>query len=710
MEINKDIQYNQGIGKYKVLSSNAGVGSVITTKTGFFIMPQSVSLWGFIKAVNKQIENYPDQIKPIDIAKRASVDLIDDYRFIEFLKKEQGISNLMMLVDVPHLSLSEWNYPKEKEHPLYKRNIELNNTSLSTEHFTIPAIHFPRWFYSNRKKLFKPIEEWINIWKQMRCNGGDLRYFAPPRDPYSKRERKFIDNNQEKDVYDLLVQIPMVLICKNGHISDIPWYQLFCAGIEGNKKELADENGFDLFNYECQSCELGGKHELQWIENRNSSESWGILKCNKCKKTYSLEGIMNIKPFCQGETPWNGIGTKSEKQCRASNNTRSTMQMALVTSNSLYYADSFSSLYIPASYLSSITLSSSVEKVLFLLNTKWYKKAQETNPSLDKETFWNSINIVDKADDAGMSLSLNDVQTVKNSFLHKSEQENDSREKYRYDEYKVFADNERSLIDSRNLEFSDIQLPNILKPFFNKIQQVNTLALTGTQLSFSRVSLPAPKRIDGVVVREEGQHIYNEPIEKVFALPANQTFGEGLFFDFNMDYIKSWSSEFENTLKRRFDQPYSELGAALKAEMDEYGAPTFYLLHTFSHLILKELEFSCGYPTASLKERLYYSDRMCGVLIYTTDGAEGSMGGLVWQGQPQLIEKIINSALERAKSCSSDPLCWEADEQLNLSACFSCCLVSETSCEQRNLGLDRRVLVDETFGFFSLSNSLPKSP
>ena len=39
MEIHKDIQYNQGIGKYKVLSSNAGVGSIVTTKAGFFIMP-----------------------------------------------------------------------------------------------------------------------------------------------------------------------------------------------------------------------------------------------------------------------------------------------------------------------------------------------------------------------------------------------------------------------------------------------------------------------------------------------------------------------------------------------------------------------------------------------------------------------------------------------------------------------------------------------
>jgi hypothetical protein len=53
-------------------------------------------------------------------------------------------------------------------------------------------------------------------------------------------------------------------------------------------------------------------------------------------------------------------------------------------------------------------------------------------------------------------------------------------------------------------------------------------------------------------------------------------------------------------------------------------------------MMMRELEFSCGYPTASLKERLYISTnaekQMSGLLIYTAEGSEGSMGGLVSQG------------------------------------------------------------------------------
>ena len=484
-------------------------------------------------------------------------------------------------------------------------------------------------------------------------------------------------------------------------ISDIPWYQLFCAGIDGKREALKDPKGFELFDYPCQDCEKGGKHELQWIENRNNSESWGTIKCKKCQKSYSLEGIMNIHPYCKGETPWNGLGSKSDNPCKDLNGARSVMQMALVTSNSVYYADSFSSLYIPIDYLKGAVLDSKLQRVLDLINNKWYPKELVKHPGTSKQEFADNLDLISKADDSEITITEEDAKIIWKHFLQIKEVPKDPHEQYRYDEFEVFSNNAASLSStSASLEFHDIELPDELGKHFKKIQQVDTLAMTLTQIGFSRVEMPVPKRIDGIVVRESGQRIYNEPVEKVYSLPANQSFGEGLFFEFDMDSIKDWTRRNKDVFDLRYDQPGGDIGKTLKAEMDQYGAPAFYLLHTFSHVILKELEFSCGYPTASLQERLYYSDRMCGVLIYTTDGSEGSMGGLVWQGQPRLISKIIKSALNNAKECASDPLCWENEDQLNLAACFSCCLVSETSCEKRNLGLDRRALIDEKFGFF----------
>ena len=698
MEINKAIQYNQGIGKFKVLSSNAGVGSIVTTKAGFFIMPESVSFWGFVRDVNKYIDIAGDNDASV-ISILKGVDIINDPRFVEFLKEDQGISKLKYLIDVPHLSLDNWNNPKEKKHPLFLRCKEKTDQELPPEHFYIPAIHFPRWFYSRKEKLFKPLEQWESLWIT-ETRDTKLQYFAPPRDPFSKTQRSFKDKERQIDIYETLVQIPIVLICKNGHISDIPWYQLFCAGIEGKKEAMKNPSGFELFDYPCHDCPCGGEHELQWIENRNNSESWGTLKCKNCGQTYGLEGIMNIHPFCKGDTPWNGLGTRSNDQCKDLNGSRSVMQMALVTSNSVYYADSFSSLYIPPKYLQESILSPTLQKVLDLLNNRWYKRALEDQPDLEKESYLNQINLIGKAADSDYDISQDEAEIIKNRFLKNKKKSGDPHEQYRFEEYKVFSSLSKSLDQVPNLEFADIELPPELAPYFKKIQQVETLAITLTQLGFSRVSMPVPVRVDGNVIRNSGQRIYNEPVDKVHSLPANQSLGEGLFFEFNMSAVDDWAAEHNEVFETRYNQPEGETGKTLKEEIQQYGAPRFYLLHTFSHLIMKALEFSCGYPTASLQERLYYSDRMCGVLIYTADGSEGSMGGLVWQGKPELITRIIRNALNNAKECSSDPLCWENDGQLNLAACFSCCLVSETSCEKRNLGLDRRALVDENFGFF----------
>ena len=101
---------------------------------------------------------------------------------------------------------------------------------------------------------------------------------------------------------------------------------------------------------------------------------------------------------------------------------------------------------------------------------------------------------------------------------------------------------------------------------------------------------------------------------------------------------------------------------------------------------------------------MYVGKDMAGLLIYTAEGSEGSMGGLIWQAEGDRINKLLEKALEHSIDCSSDPLCWESEGQglfnLNLAACFSCGLVAETACEERNVALDRQMLVDGEFGFF----------
>ena len=143
--------------------------------------------------------------------------------------------------------------------------------------------------------------------------------------------------------------------------------------------------------------------------------------------------------------------------------------------------------------------------------------------------------------------------------------------------------------------------------------------------------------------------------------------------------------------------------------------PEFVLLHTFAHLLINQLSYECGYGSSSLKERIYCekcsdNNKMCGVLIYTASGdSEGSLGGLVRQGETGRLEDTIIAAIKNAEWCSSDPICIESPGQgpdsCNLAACHNCALLPETCCELGNRLLDRGLVVgtleNKEMGFFS---------
>ena len=141
----------------------------------------------------------------------------------------------------------------------------------------------------------------------------------------------------------------------------------------------------------------------------------------------------------------------------------------------------------------------------------------------------------------------------------------------------------------------------------------------------------------------------------------------------------------------------------------------YVLLHTVAHALIGQLSFDCGYGSASLRERIYCESDdpdqpMQGVLIYTASGdSEGTLGGLVRQGEADRMRTVFERAVHRALWCSSDPVCIESvgqgSDNANLAACHGCVLLPETSCETGNRLLDRGLIVgtagDPDIGFFS---------
>ncbi len=746
MHITSRINYNQGIGKFKLLSSTAGVGAIITTKIGYSVLVSDINQWRFIQSTTHLITRIRElheherhrwyeltkaQLKDIGVA------AVDDARFLEFLRDEKELPELLCLIEIPSLSLNEqFNNVNVSNNPVIAR-IRRHDAGFGVDDLTIHGTHFPRWFI-NRKKQLKTYSQWKDLWIR---SGQSVNHFAPPRDcddpvcdangkqkQVKVRDRDGVEYMQS--LFHQLTQLNLILICPNGHLSDIPWSRFLRWKLErkpgkGSEKDIGEkenkkDNGERLFSEVDPCCD---KPDLKWTENKNKSEGYGsiYLECNNCGKgqddrKVTLKGINNLRPYCMGHKPWEGLmpenGTGPQDQhCRAAGRPHGErMQVALVTGNNVYFATVFSSLFVPEELVSG--MSEDLKRVLNECNEK-FEKLRQVVPDRTKAEWADKYIDSDLLHERGLSAILVQepgfIEKLKSLFLKEGGKDrgDDPHEHYRWEEYQCFKSNPERR-NKAGLSFKDIDLPRYLSGFFNKIQQVDELQITQIQLNFTRVQPGERVRnAEGQVIQPEGQNIFSINRENVYVMPANKTYGEGIFFEFSDAAISAWTykhqAEFSGRLALLNGAGSTGSWLATWLKIQQYGSKQF-LIHTFSHLLMKELEFTCGYPTASLKERLYISERMSGVLIYTAEGSEGSMGGLVWQAQPENIMKLIKGCLIRALDCSADPLCWESDGQglynLNLASCFSCSLVSETACEEMNLGLDRRILIDPVFGFF----------
>ncbi|MBK7220040.1 MAG: hypothetical protein IPH94_01485 [Saprospiraceae bacterium] len=72
-------------------------------------------------------------------------------------------------------------------------------------------------------------------------------------------------------------------------------------------------------------------------------------------------------------------------------------------------------------------------------------------------------------------------------------------------------------------------------------------------MDFTRVKPKERIVVNGEVKESSsGQNIFSIDSKELFTLPANETLGEGLFFEFSNDQIDKWVSENISELENRF--------------------------------------------------------------------------------------------------------------------------------------------------------------
>lgn len=235
-------------------------------------------------------------------------------------------------------------------------------------------------------------------------------------------------------------------------------------------------------------------------------------------------------------------------------------------------------------------------------------------------------------------------------------------------------------------------VPNGLDKYFSRVIKISRLRDVMVLLGFTRVEAPDPDADEQVnIVRLNKTR--TEPW-----LPAVEVNGEGIFIEFNKSTIEEWlKKDSVAKISKVYKACYEQYCASRKWGKVISRDAKYVLLHTFSHILIKEMSLQSGYSSSAIKERIYSNDDMAGILLYTgSSDKEGSLGGLVELGNMSRLLPLIRAAFENSLICTNDPECLANlpdAEKSNGAACHACCMISETACENGNRLLDRATVV-----------------
>jgi len=189
--------------------------------------------------------------------------------------------------------------------------------------------------------------------------------------------------------------------------------------------------------------------------------------------------------------------------------------------------------------------------------------------------------------------------------------------------------------------------------------------------------------------------------------PGIEHFGEGIFITTKNTQTPVMHNEVSEYWYSAWQERDSYDASLFRSEKKYELTPEFVWWHTLSHLLIRIISIYAGYSSASIRERIYYDEGDSvtgGIIIYSTQkGADGTLGGLIsLASSKEKFSSILNKAFELSYTCSNDPLCSSSKEFFGRekvfsgASCYACCMLSETSCEHRNLWLDRHLLSGDT--------------
>lgn len=570
---------------------------------------------------------------------------------------------------------------------------------------SIPAFRFPTWWTCRASSC-----HWMTQWprgmaKAPVCEMLNCKLYRKP-----------------------MVQIPLVLGCELGCLSDVPWRELTGCGPD------------------CRTIFLkgsGGIPERKLVCDTHCPEGVSLGKITQ----YSPSGFeelfrrRNGADFaCPGVWAWQG---RDPKPCTG------RPVVSFVNALSLHTTLTISSIYIPNEIIAVAGSECSALRAFLLSDAVNYA--------------WQELQEFIARGGRAHPKAIRLIQEIKNELGNGpealrplAEQRSDEliekltgaasdrisrtmprhahgiAAKYRAEEHCVLhASN--SMPDFVTEPLGNLQ--GEMQDYFGEVVRVRRIRQTLVGVGFYRFGQPPKEQVTRALALRAIRQYFKQhrglaadaslPLDAW--LPAISASGEGVLLDLNEGQLRTWWRDLGALVEQHLNPAFAafklQLAEGFRSPVrnaepapieDEFQLEWFArhtLVHTLSHVLMTQFAFDCGYSEESLAERLYVSvdpdAPMASVLIYTASGdSDGTLGGLSSLATFDRLQPAVLRALDRARFCSSDPICSEragSESQVrafNGVGCHCCVMTPDLSCESGNRMLDRALLVHPEFGYF----------
>ncbi len=589
------------------------------------------------------------------------------------------------------LGVSHFRLPPDYRTSLSKDEDEMNVG------LTVPALRFPRWHYC------------------VYCKG--LKR-ARLLDAYSVKCDD--ETHAMAKTKPSMFQVQWVVMCSLGHLDDFSfreWVHRDAApDCKGDLRLFSRGGGSpDRQIVKCDGCE--SERSLA-----NITKAGADLASDGQQSTYLTDELTDAadEPYCcTGARPWlNQPGGRPGKGCQQS------IRAAQRSASHVYFPLVESSILLPPEEgvagkpLQDLCRSADVRPLMRVGHRKFVDAASVADFVKEfREEL--RIGVPERGDEIGKVADSEWIEAFRERLwegdgaatpTYRTAAEGlTPTDVWRYPEYRSIRDRPQS--DELSAAPQDVD--GELADSVSRVLSVDDLTETRALRGFTRVRHGEPGISDGKDMLRRRSLPHDEDW-----LPAYVVRGEGIYLELEPSKLAGWEKQPEvvrraSAMRRNWRSAQQEPSSPrVLCEI----SPREVLVHTLGHLLINELVYTCGYSSASLRERLYVSDvdgrEMAGLLIYTAAGdSDGTMGGLVRMARPDNLRAVFEAALSKARWCSTDPVCMEVGEKgqgpesCNLAACHGCALVPETSCEEFNRFLDRGLVVgtleDPGLGYFS---------